>query len=129
MSDVAAPLGNPQLEQIGAYVKDHLNGWLAEVAVPVAMDPQIMERIVRVEEELKYQRDIIVARFEAVDKRFEAVDKRFEDLYKYMDKRFEAVDKRFEAVDKRFSLVQWMIGGGVVILATMMSLYQFLGAA
>ena len=115
MSDVAAPLGNPQLEQIGAYVKDHLNGWLAEVAVPVAMDPQIMERI--------------VARFEAVDKRFEAVDKRFEDLYKYMDKRFEAVDKRFEAVDKRFSLVQWMIGGGVVILATMMSLYQFLGAA
>ncbi len=74
------------------------------------------ERIVRVEEELKNQRDMLILmqknsdkRFEAMDKRFEDMqknmDKRFEDMQKYMDKRFEAVDKRFEAVDKRFEAV------------------------
>ena len=76
----------------------------------------ILERIVRVEEELKAQREIFLERFEAIDKRFEAVDKRFvavdkrfeamdkrfEDLITYMNKRFEAIDKRFEAVNKRF---------------------------
>ena len=77
-------------------------------------------------------------RFQAVDKRFEdlhrnmdkhfeAVDKRFEDLYRNMETRFEAVDKRFEDMHKRFNGMQWMVGGGVVLLATMMSLYQFFG--
>ena len=76
--------------------------------------------------------------FEAVDKRFEgmqsnmetrfeAVDKRFEDLHRNMDKRFEAVDKRFEDMHKRFNGMQWMVGGGVVLLATMMSLFRFFG--
>ena len=31
---------------------------------------------------------------------------------------FKAVDKRFEAMDKRFNGMQWMVGGGVVLLAT-----------
>ena len=84
-------------------------------------------------------------RFDAVDKRFEdlhrsmetrfqAVDKRFEDLHRNMDKRFEAVDKRFEDMHKRFedmhkrfNGMQWMVGGGVVLLATMMSLFRFFG--
>ena len=77
-------------------------------------------------------------RFQAVDKRFEdlhrsmdkhfeAVDKRFEDLHRNMDKRFEAVDKRFEDMHKRFNGMQWMVGGGVVLLATMMSLFRFFG--
>ncbi|HEC91866.1 MAG TPA: hypothetical protein ENI51_02565, partial [Candidatus Atribacteria bacterium] len=48
----------------------------------------LLERIVRVEEELKSQRELFI-------QRFEAIDKRFEDLISYMDKRFEAVDKRF----------------------------------
>ncbi len=84
-------------------------------------------------------------RFQAVDKRFETVDKRFEDMHRNMETRFQAVDKRFEAVDKRFedmhrhtdkrfedmhkrfNGMQWMVGGGVVLLATMMSLFQFFG--
>ena len=88
-------------------------------------------------------------RFEAVDKRFEAMDKRFEDMQQSMETRFEAVDKRFEDMQqttatrfedmqrntdkrfedmhKRFNGMQWMVGGGVVLLATMMSLFQFLG--
>ncbi len=74
-------------------------------------------------------------RFESLqhdmDKRFEASDKRFESLQHNMDKRFESLqhnmDKRFEAVDKRFSMLQWMWGGGVLIITLLMSLYQFFG--
>ena len=81
-------------------------------------------------------------RFEAVDKRFEdmqqsmetrfeAVDKRFEDMQQTTATRFEDMqrntDKRFEDMHKRFNGMQWMVGGGVVLLATMMSLFQFLG--
>ena len=70
-------------------------------------------------------------RFEAVDKRFEGMQRnmetRFEDLHRNMDKRFEAVDKRFEDMHKRFNGMQWMVGGGVVLLATMMSLFRFFG--
>ena len=52
---------------------------------------------------------------EDMNKRFEAVDKRF-----------EAVDKRFEAVDKRFASMQWLIGTGIALLATMITVFQFL---
>ena len=69
--------------------------------------------------------------FEAVDTRFEGMQRnmetRFEDLHRNMDKRFEAVDKRFEDMHKRFNGMQWMVGGGVVLLATMMSLFRFFG--
>ena len=46
------PMGRADLEQIGSYVKDHLNDWLTEVATPLAMGPQLMERIARVEERI-----------------------------------------------------------------------------
>ena len=79
-------------------------------------DFSLLERIVRVEDELKAQRDLFMQmfkamenrftdvnkRFEAVDNRFEAMDKRFKDLITYMDKRFDDVNKRFESMDKRF---------------------------
>ena len=193
------PMGRADLEQIGSYVKDHLNDWLTEVATPLAMGPQLMERIARVDErivdvderllrldervaglndrmlvvqeELKYQREFMGTRFhgspasmleeerisrapaQAADKRFEdmqayldkrfgAVDKRFEDMHTSMNTRFAAVDKRFEQMqantdkrfedlitnmNKRFAETRWLMGGVVVMLATMMSLYQFLG--
>ena len=76
---------------------------------PEPVGDRLLERMVRVEEELRAQRTLMderfgfmAARFEAIDKRFDAVDKRFEDLIGQMNVRFEAVDKRFEAVDKRF---------------------------
>ncbi|WP_461832815.1 hypothetical protein [Desulfothermus sp.] len=78
-----------------------------------AKELSLMERVIRVEEELKALREMDAARFEAMDKkfnallneiaaRFEATDKRFEALHREMNARFEAVDKRFEAMDKRF---------------------------
>jgi len=88
-----------------AYIKEHLGEWLAEKSLgkpPAVYEIELRERLVRIEEELKHQRELIKTILEQMDKRFEAVDKRFES----MDKRFEAVDKRFEtmqqSMDKRF---------------------------
>jgi len=85
---------------------------LYQAEIRNSKDPALLERMIRVEEELRHQgrrfedmlgtmRDNFAQvdkRFEQVDKRFEQVDKRFEQV----DKRFEQVDKRFEQVDKRF---------------------------
>jgi len=100
-----------------------------------ARELSLIERVIRVEEELKSLREIesarfeasekrfealqreMNARFEAMEKRFEAMDKRFEALQREMNARFEAVEKRFEAlqremnarfeaVDKRFEAVE-----------------------
>ncbi len=91
-------------------------------------------RLVKIEEELKHQRELIQQvihtmdkRFESVDKRFESVDKRFEEMRHYMDKRFESVDKRFEDMNQRFNQLTWVMGTGFVVLGTMISVFRFLG--
>ncbi len=82
----------------------------------VRYEIDLRERTIRVEEELKHQRELMMEgfkrmderfeqvdkRFEQMDKRFEQVDKRFESMQAQMDKRFEQVDKQFEQNDKRF---------------------------
>ncbi len=129
------------LEQIGEYVKSHFAEWMSKtVPAQSRTDPLLLERMVRVEEELKAQRELmqqgfdavdkrfgaVDKRFESVDKRFESVDKRFEDLIHYMDKRFDAVDRRFEALDKRFSSFQWLIGTGVTLIVVLMTVFEFI---
>lgn len=78
----------------------------------VRYELEIRERIVRVEEELKHQRELMLAGFKQMEKRFEQVDKRFEQLigemnarFAQVDKRFEQIEKRFEQIDKRFEQV------------------------
>jgi hypothetical protein len=81
-----------------AFIKSHIGEWLAEQSLgkPVAVyEIDLRERMVRVEEELKHQRELIKTLIEQMDKRFEAMQRQ-------MDQRFDAVDKRFDAVDKRF---------------------------
>ncbi len=58
----------------------------------------LIERVVRVEEELKALREV-------VEKRFEVMDKRFEALQREMDKRFEALEKRFQFFSGWFMVV------------------------
>jgi hypothetical protein len=81
-------------------IKDHLGEWLAEQSLgkpPAVYEIELRERMVRVEEELKHQRELIKTLIEQMDKRFDAVDKRFDAV----DKRFDAVDKRFESMQKQ----------------------------
>ena len=115
------------LERIGNYVRANLPGWLREVDGDSLIGPKLLERMVRVEEELKgmgarferefaAQRELMAARFEAVDKRFEAVDKRF-----------ETMDKRFEDTQRRMAGMQWIVGTGFALIMILVSLLQLFG--
>jgi len=86
------------------FIKEHLGEWLTEQSLgkpPAVYEIELRERMVRVEEELKHQRELIKTILEQMNKRFEAVDKRFEAMQKEMNRRFDAVDKRFEALTRR----------------------------
>lgn len=89
-------LSDRDLEQVGNYVRAHLIEWLP---VPVL---ELNERIVRVEEELKAQREL-------------------------MQRGFDEMDRRFGDAERRFRGQTWLIGVGFVLISTLMSLYAFLG--
>lgn len=57
--------------------------------------------MVRVEEELKTQREL-------------------------MEVKFDAVDRRFEAMDKRFNTLTWMIGVGFVVITSLTTVFALL---
>jgi DNA repair exonuclease SbcCD ATPase subunit len=105
-----------------AFIKAHMGEWLAEQSLgrpPAVYEVELRERMVRVEEELKHQRELMREGFAQMDKRLEQVDKRFEQV----DKRFEQVDKRFDEMIRRHDRhFVWLIGfiatvGGLVIAA------------
>ena len=122
-------------EQDIAFIKQHLGEWLAEVSLgkpPAVYEIELRERMIRVEEELKHQRELMQQGFVMMDKRFEelqhqmdkrfdAVDKRFEELQHQMDKRFESMDKRFEEITRRLDrFMVWSFSttvtvGGLVV--------------
>ncbi len=101
-------LTGEDFEQLADYMKNHLAEWLAEKSLgkpPAVYEIELRERMVRVEEELKHQRDLILRGFDLMEKGFSEVSKRFEQVDKrfaQVDKRFEQVDKRFEQMDERF---------------------------
>ncbi|MBK1647620.1 hypothetical protein [Rhabdochromatium marinum] len=86
-----------------AFIKAHLGEWLAEQSLgkpPVVYEIELRERMARVEEELKHQRELLREGFKRMDERFEQVDKRFEQV----DKRFDEMLKRH---DQHFL---WLVG-------------------
>ena len=106
------------------YIKDHLGDWLAERSLgkpPAVYEIELRERMVRIEEELKHQRELIKTileqmdkRFDAVDKRFEAMDQRFEAMQKSMDQRFEALTRRIDRF-MIWSFATTLTVGGLVV--------------
>ena len=97
-----------------AFIKQHIGEWLAEQSLgkpPAVYEIELRERMVRVEEELRHQRELMREGFAQMDKRFEAMQTSMNQRFEQVDKRFEQVDKRFEQVDKRFESVQQDIRG------------------
>ena len=107
-----------------------------------AKELALIERVVRVEEELRALREIESARFEAIQERFEALQKvmderfqamgeRLEALQREMDTRFVALqremDKRFEALGKRLGQMQWLIGIWIGLTTVLLGLLKFGG--
>lgn len=91
------------------FIKNHLGEWLAEQSLgkpPMVYEIELRERMVRVEEELKHQRELMREGFERMDKRFEQVEKRFEQV----DKRFDEMLKRH---DQQFFWLFGLIATGV----------------
>jgi chromosome segregation ATPase len=97
------------------FIKTNMADWLVEQSLgkpPAVYEIELRERMVRVEEELKHQRELMREGFAQIDKRLELAEKRHEEhredmlaRFAQVDKRFEQVDKRFEQVDKRFEQV------------------------
>ena len=122
-------LAQQDFEQLTTYIKQHIIEWVPQSNPMITFDLQLRDRMqkveegiqhntdriidlnekfVRVEEELKHQRELMQQGFDNMDKRFEQVDKRFEQV----DKRFEQVDKRFEHV---YSFMKWQMGLGFAL--------------
>jgi len=98
------PLANEDIQ----FIKEHLGEWLAEESMakqPVVYELELRERSVRVEEQLKHQRELMQQGF------------------KHMEKRFEQVDKRFQLVSARIDFfIIWLYGlsltvGAVIVIA------------
>ncbi len=111
-------LTSADLKQIEEHIKSNIGSWMGDVSLTKSSyfnEIELIERIVRVEEELKSQRELMLMGFEQMNKRFEQVDKRF-----------EQVDKRFEDVNSKFTMMFAFMTLGFTILATMMTVFKFL---
>ena len=109
-------------EHIENHIKSNIGSWIGSISFTKSSyfnEIELIERIVRVEEELKSQRELMLMGFEQTNRRFEQIDKRFEDMQKYMDKRFEDVNSKFKMMFAFMTL-------GFTILATMMTVFKFL---
>ena len=131
-------LTQEDIEQIQKLIKKGISESPEVLNGNVRYELDLRERIIRVEEELKHQRELMIEGFKQMEKRFEQVDKRFEQV----DKRFEQVDKHFEQIDKRFEqqhqeimglhqelkqLMRWSFGtllaiGGLVLAVLRLSI-------
>ena len=104
-------LAQEDIEQIRLLIKKTLSETPETLNANVRYELDLRERTIRVEEELKHQRELMLEGFKQMEKRFEQVDKRFEQIQLDMNKRFEQVDKRFEQVDKKFEQLHQEIMG------------------
>jgi hypothetical protein len=131
-------LANEDMVQIGAYVKDHMAEWLSEKSLakpPVVYEIELRERMIRLEEELKHQRELMQTgfkmmeqRFEQVDKRFEQVDKRFEENRADMNKRFEQVHIELKDMNQRMDrFMIWSFGALLAVGGFVLSVLKLTG--
>ncbi len=67
------------------FIEKNLGIWLAEQSLgklPVVYEIELRERMVRVEEQIKHQRELMRQGFELMEWRFEQIEKRFEKIEK-----------------------------------------------
>ena len=127
-------IAKEDLDQIKHHFAEWANEWASDTqfsTVPGRFGTDMLERMVRVEESLTHQMELIKQiiqetqqRFELVDKRFELMDRRFEQMdrhFEQMDRRVEQIDRRFEELTQRMDrFIVWSFGttlatGGIVI--------------
>ncbi len=96
-------LAKKDFEEIGKFVQENMANWLSgqSYAKPVQVyEIELRERMIRLEEELKQQRELMKMGFEASDKRFELIQAS-------MDKGF---NRMFAFIGLSFTMITVLIG-------------------
>ncbi|MCK5198750.1 MAG: hypothetical protein KAR21_10385, partial [Spirochaetales bacterium] len=111
---MAMALKKEELLTIGRYVQEHLTEWLPEQPYRSAgsiYPIELGERMVRVEEELKNQRELMKQGFDQNDKRMELMQINMDKRFEQVDKRFDEVNTRLKAIEtKMFQFMVWSTG-------------------
>jgi len=100
-------LAQEDIEQIQELIKKSIELTPEVGNANVRYELDLRERTIRVEEELKHQRELMLTGFSQMDKRFEQmreesnkrfeqIDRRFEQMHSEVNKRFEQLDKQLE---------------------------------
>ena len=121
-------LAQEDLEQIQWLIKKSLAETPEALNANVRYELDLRERTIRVEEELRHQRELMTEGFKQMDKRFEQIDKRFEQV----DKRFEQVDKRFDQQHQEIMgihheiklLMRWSFGALLTVGGLMVAILR-----
>lgn len=93
------------------FIKAHLTEWLEEASPRLQFERELHERVIRVEEALAHQRELMQQGFAALDKRLEALREEMNQRFEQVDKRFEQMDRRFEALTRRIDrFMIWSFG-------------------
>jgi chaperonin cofactor prefoldin len=117
-------------------VKAQVEAWLLEMLPeqkPGVYDLELRTRMLKVEEELRHQRELMQQGFAMMDKRFESMQHNMDKRFEQMDKRFEQVDKRFEQMDKRFDVLtvridrfmRWSFGLTLTVAGIIIAVLKF----
>jgi len=98
-------LAQEGVEQIQQLIKKSIAETPEVVNANVRYELDLRERTIRVEEELKHQRELMLTGFSQMEKRFEQMQVDMNKRFEQVDKRFELMqidmNKRFEQVDKQ----------------------------
>lgn len=86
----------------------------------VRYDLELRERLVRVEEAIKHQAELMEQGFRLMERRFEQIDKRFEQMQQSMDRRFELLTRRID----RFMI--WSFGTTLAVGGMVVALVKYL---
>ncbi len=99
-----------QLEQIGSYIESNFDrfGAKSNVVQLRPYDIQLIERMTRIEEELRSQRELIQLGFNQMDKRFESMQNQ--------------MHVRFDDVNRKFTMMMRMTSAGFTIILTVITL-------
>ena len=134
MGEPDVAIGESELSLIGEYVQGHLTGWMEQLGLRPGPDPvtntQLLERVVRVEEELKAGREIMITKFDASDARIGELIRTTDNRFAAMDDRFNAqaktMDDRFNDLRQSIGTVKWFIVTSFVVIGSVISLLAFL---
>ena len=138
-----------ELERIGNYVQDHLPEWMdgerSPGSGPREARNESRERLIRLEEAISRQGDLIEKMLHQMDMRFEQTNRRIDDMNRLMairieqvnrrideltlqmNIRFEQMEYRIERVDKRISRMFTVLTTISLIIGAAVVLAQFIG--